>query len=196
MEKTKPQKVSYILAITGASGALYAKTLLEYFYRKRLPLQCLISKIGERVWSWEIGKPIADMLPAEIPLYTEDDWWAPIASGSVRTKTMVIMPCSMGTLAAIAQGLAQNIIHRTADVMLKEKRPLILVPRETPLNTIHLENMLRLTKAGATILPATPGFYHRPQKIEDLINFIIARILDHLGIAHNLIQTWEKIKKK
>jgi polyprenyl P-hydroxybenzoate and phenylacrylic acid decarboxylases len=101
----------------------------------------------------------------------------------------------MGTLAAVAQGLARNIIHRTADVMLKEKRPLILVPRETPLNTIHLENMLRLARAGATILPAMPGFYHRPEKIQDMVDFVVGRVLDHLGIEHELIKPWGEMER-
>ncbi|MDO9528870.1 MAG: flavin prenyltransferase UbiX [Syntrophales bacterium] len=187
--------MSYILAITGASGAIYAKTLIEYFHKEGLPLQCLISKVGEEVWKWEIGSPIAGMLPPEITLYAEDDWWAPAASGSVKAEAMIVLPCSMGTLAAISQGLARNIIQRTADVMLKEKRPLILVPRETPFNTIHLENMLRLTNAGATILPAMPGFYHRPETVQDLVNFVVARVLDHLGLAHTLVKSWEEMMK-
>ncbi len=190
MGKTGIQKVSYILAITGASGAIYAKTLIKYFHKESLPLQCMISRIGEKVWELEIGRGISGMLPPEITLCAEDDWWAPVASGSVKVKAMVIMPCSMGTLAAIAQGLAHNLIHRTADVMLKEKRSLILVPRETPLNTIHLENMLRLARAGATILPAMPGFYHRPEKIQDMVDFVVARVLDHLGLEHDLIKSW------
>lgn len=195
MGETGSQKISYILAITGASGAVYAKTLIEYFHKEGLPLECLISKVGEEVWKWEMGSSIAEMLPPEIVLFAEDDWWAPIASGSVKAKAMVVMPCSMGTLAATAQGLAHNIIHRTADVMLKEKRPLILVPRETPFSTIHLENMLRLTRAGATILPAMPGFYHRPKTVQDMVNFVVARVLDHLGLTHTLIKSWDEIIK-
>ena len=109
---------------------------------------------------------------------------------------MIVLPCSMGTLAAISQGLARNIIHRTADLMLKEKRPLILVPRETPFNTIHLENMLRLTRAGATILPAMPGFYHRPETVQDIVNFVVARVLDHLGLTHTLVKPWNEIIKE
>ncbi|MBE9571755.1 MAG: UbiX family flavin prenyltransferase [Proteobacteria bacterium] len=195
MGETGSKKISYILAITGASGAIYAKTLIEYFHKEGLPLECLISKVGEEVWKWEMGRPISEMLPPEIVLFAEDDWWAPIASGSVKAKAMVVMPCSMGTLAATAQGLAHNIIHRTADVMLKENRPLILVPRETPFNTIHLENMLRLTRAGATILPAMPGFYHRPKTVQDMVNFVVARVLDHLGLAHTLVKPWNEIIK-
>ncbi|HDD35687.1 MAG TPA: UbiX family flavin prenyltransferase [Candidatus Desulfofervidus auxilii] len=184
---------SYILAITGASGMLYAQIFLRYFYENKIPLCCLVSKVGQQVWEWEMECPLEKALPPDISLYTEDDWSAPIASGSVKAKAMVIMPCSMGTLAAIAQGLAHNLIQRTADVMLKEKRTLILVPRETPLNVIHLKNMLSLAKAGAIVLPAMPGFYHKPKTIQDLANFVVARILDLLGLEHKLINPWEGI---
>ncbi len=193
---TTQDKSRYILAITGASGAIYAKTLIEYFYENKLPLTCLVSHIGEKVWEWEIGSSISETLPSEITIYFENDWWSPVASGSVKAKAMVIMPCSMGTLAAIAHGLAKNVIIRVADVMLKEKRPLILVPRETPLNIIHLKNMLTLAEAGATILPAMPGFYHKPNTVDDLANFIVARVLDHLGLVHNLMQSWEELFKQ
>jgi flavin prenyltransferase len=121
-----------------------------------------------------------------------DDFFAPFASGSFRHDGMVIAPCSMNTLAAIASGVTQNLIHRAADVCMKEKRPLILVPRETPLNRIHLENMLRLADAGAIILPAMPGFYHQPQTIEDLADSVISRVLDHLGIDNSLSRRWGK----
>ena len=188
-------KINYVLAVTGASGAIYAKALIEHLYKKGLSVQCLVSSVGEKVWEWEIGGSISEMLPPEIALYAEDDWRAPVASGSVKADAMIIMPCSMGTLAAVAQGLARNVIHRAADVMLKEKRPLILVPRETPLNTIHLENMLRLARAGATILPAMPGFYHRPEKIQDMVDFVVGRVLDHLGIEHELIKPWGEMER-
>lgn len=184
------RKIDCVLAVTGASGAAYAKTLIEHLYREGISIQCLVSRVGEKVWEWEIGRSISEMLPPEIAVYGEDDWWTPVASGSVKAGAMVIIPCSMGTLAAVAHGLARNIIHRAADVMLKEKRPLILVPRETPLNTIHLENMLRLARAGATVLPAMPGFYHRPEKIQDMVDFVVDRILDHLGIEKRLIKPW------
>ncbi|MDL1956864.1 MAG: UbiX family flavin prenyltransferase [Candidatus Desulfofervidus auxilii] len=193
MGKTGYKINPYILAITGASGAIYAKTLIEFFYKKNLPLICLVSEVGKKVWEWEIGISIEKTLPANITLHFENDWWAPIASGSVKVKGMVIMPCSMGTLAAIAQGLAHNLIQRTADVMLKEKKRLILVPRETPLNIIHLKNMLQLAKAGAIILPAMPGFYHKPKNIQDLINFIVGRVLDHLGLEHDLVKEWKYV---
>ena len=193
---TTQDKSRYILAITGASGVIYAKILIEYFYKNKLPLTCLVSHIGEKVWEWEIGSSISETLPSEITIYFENDWWSPVASGSVKAKAMVIMPCSMGTLAAIAHGLAKNVIIRVADVMLKEKRPLILVPRETPLNIIHLKNMLTLAEAGATILPAMPGFYHKPNTVQALVNFVVARVLDHLGLVHNLMQSWEELFKQ
>jgi 4-hydroxy-3-polyprenylbenzoate decarboxylase len=126
----------------------------------------------------------------QLRVFGREEWFAPVASGSNPADAMVICPCSMGTLAAIACGLADNLIERAADVMMKEHRPLVLVPRETPLSAIHLENMLRLTHAGAVILPANPGFYHHPVKIEDLIDFVVARVLDQLSVPHQLIARW------
>jgi len=123
-------------------------------------------------------------------VFGREDWFAPVASGSNPADAMVICPCTMGSLAAIACGLADNLIERAADVMLKERRPLILVPRETPLSVIHLENMLRLARAGAVILPANPGFYHQPSTIEGLVDFVVGRVLDQLRIAHRLLPRW------
>ncbi|HNI72777.1 MAG TPA: UbiX family flavin prenyltransferase, partial [Accumulibacter sp.] len=119
-----------------------------------------------------------------------EEWFAPLASGSNPPRAMVICPCSMGTLAAVAQGLASKLIERAADVVIKEGRPLILVPRETPLSVIHLENMLRLARAGVVILPPNPGFYHRPQQVTEVVDFVVARILDHLQVPHTLLQRW------
>jgi 4-hydroxy-3-polyprenylbenzoate decarboxylase len=128
--------------------------------------------------------------PGQLLVFGRDDWMAPIASGSNPGDGMVICPCTMGTLAAVAAGLSDSLIERAADVMLKEHRKLVLVPRETPLSAIHLENMLKLTHAGAVILPANPGYYYRPQRVEDLIDFVVARVLDQLGVAHALIPRW------
>jgi len=182
----------YILAITGASGAIYAKRFIEYFSEHQIPLNCIISDAGRKVWEIELEGNIEDMLPRSILLYSQNDLAAPMASGSFLTQAqaMVILPCSMGTLANIAQGLANNLISRAADVMLKERRPLILVPRETPLNRIHLQNMLKVSEAGAIILPAMPGFYHRPQDIQDIVDFLVGKILDTLGLPHKLFKRW------
>ncbi|MCC7547335.1 MAG: UbiX family flavin prenyltransferase [Burkholderiales bacterium] len=128
--------------------------------------------------------------PGQLRAFGREEWFAPVASGSNPPEAMVVCPCSMGTLAAIAQGLSDNLIERAADVMLKESRRLILVPRETPFSAIHLENMLRLARAGAVILPANPGFYHHPQRVEDLVDFVVARVLDQLRIAHTLMPRW------
>jgi 4-hydroxy-3-polyprenylbenzoate decarboxylase len=123
-------------------------------------------------------------------VFGREEWFAPVASGSNPPDAMVICPCTMGTLAAVACGLADNLIARAADVVLKEKRPLILVPRETPFSQIHLENMLKLARSGAVILPANPGFYHRPESVQQVVDFVVARVLDQLGIAHDLMPRW------
>ena len=128
--------------------------------------------------------------PGQLAVYGREEWFAPLASGSSPPDAMVICPCSMGTLAAVAAGLAQNLIERAADVVLKEGRRLVLVPRETPLSAIHLENMLRLARAGAVILPPNPGFYNHPREIADLVDFVVARVLDQVGIAHRLMPRW------
>ena len=126
----------------------------------------------------------------QLRVFGREDWFAPVASGSNPPDAMVVCPCTMGTLAAIAGGLSQKLIERAADVMLKEKRKLILVPRETPFSSIHLENMLKLAQSGTVILPPNPGFYHHPQTIEDMVDFVVARILDHLEVAHTLMPRW------
>jgi 4-hydroxy-3-polyprenylbenzoate decarboxylase len=128
--------------------------------------------------------------PGQLRAYGREDWYSPVASGSNPSDAMVVCPCTMGTLASIAAGLSDNLVERAADVTLKEKRPLIIVPRETPFSTVHLENMLRLSRAGAVILPANPGFYHRPQQVEAVVDFIVARVLDHIGVPHTLMARW------
>jgi len=128
--------------------------------------------------------------PENLAVFGREEWFAPVASGSNPADAMVVCPCSMGTLAAIAQGLADNLIERAADVMLKESRKLVLVPRETPFSAIHLENMLRLSRAGAIILPPSPGFYQHPKTVEDIVDFVVARILDQLAIPHQLMPRW------
>jgi 4-hydroxy-3-polyprenylbenzoate decarboxylase len=128
--------------------------------------------------------------PEKLAVFGREEWFAPVASGSNPPDAMVVCPCSMGTLAAIAQGLADNLIERAADVVLKEGRKLVLVPRETPFSAIHLDNMLRLARAGAVILPPSPGFYHHPQTVADLVDFVVARVLDQLAVPHTLMQRW------
>ncbi len=181
-----------IIAITGASGAPYARALIrELAVREDVQLCVMSSKAGEFVYEYEIGIRLEEDLPKKVKLYKEDDFASPFASGSVAFKAMVIIPCTMATLGAIAWGNGRNIIHRASDVCLKEGRKLILVPRETPLHKGHLENMLRCAELGAVILPAMPGFYHRPSSVEDIVNFVVARILDHLGLKHNLLKPWQ-----
>jgi 4-hydroxy-3-polyprenylbenzoate decarboxylase len=184
------------LAITGASGAPYAVRALEALNALGVPVRLIVSDTGWRLLREEAGIAGEEELRARtgdwsrVVLYDDNDRGATPASGSAPSRGMLICPCSMGTLASIAQGTTRSLIERAADVALKERRPLVLVPRETPYSIIHLENMLRLARAGAVILPASPGFYHRPASIEDLVDFIVARALSHLGIEHALGPTW------
>jgi flavin prenyltransferase len=176
------------LGITGASGAPYAVRLLRALNDSGTPVRLIVSAYGLRLLEEEAGLRGIDQLRgatgdwARVQLYQEGDRGATPASGSAPSRGMVICPCSMGTLASIAAGTSRNLVERAADVVLKERRPLILVPRETPLSIIHLENMLRLARAGAVVMPAAPGFYHRPESIDELVDFVVARIMDHLRI--------------
>ena len=181
--------------MTGASGALYTRKLLEVIAAGKFSVHLIASRAGKLVYELETGRRIEEDLPKGVRTYDESDFTAPPASGSFRSEGMVIVPCTMGTLGAIAAGISQNLIHRAADVCLKERRPLVLVARETPLNQIHLENMLKLSRAGAIILPAMPGFYHKPQNLDDIAAFIAARILDQLGIPHKLVPPWQGIEE-
>lgn len=184
------------LGITGASGAPYAVRLLRALNEAGTPLRLIVSSYGWRLLAEEaeIGSP-EELRAAtgswdRVELYDALDRGATPASGSAPSRGMVVCPCSMGTLASIAAGTSRNLVERAADVALKERRPLILVPRETPLSLLHLENMTRLTRAGATILPASPGFYHRPRSVDDLVDFVVARVLDHLGVEHAIGRRW------
>lgn len=185
------------LAITGASGAPYAVRLLEALNDAGVPVRLIISATGWRLLREEEGIGGEEELRertgdwSRVLLYDDEDRGGTPASGSAPSRGMVVCPCSMGTLASIAQGVSRSLIERAADVCLKERRPLLLVPRETPYSAIHLENMLRLTRAGALILPASPGFYHRPGTMGELIDFVVSRILDQLGIEHSLTPRWE-----
>jgi 4-hydroxy-3-polyprenylbenzoate decarboxylase len=188
-----------VVAITGASGAPYAVRCLETLVAARQPVWLIISGHGLRLLATEMGIATVAALrervggaawDAAVTLFDDGDRGARPASGSVLTRGMVICPCSMGTIAAIAHGTSRSLVERAADVALKERRRLVVVPRETPLSEIHLENMLRLTRAGAVVLPAAPGFYHRPASVDDLVDFVVARVLDHAGVPHALARRW------
>jgi len=196
---------SITLAITGASGSLYALALLKQLCRYDLSIHLLISDAAKEVFRLEAdlilpkGKKklksfFLDLCQtrhqAQLQYYESQEWTAPVASGSNAPDAMVICPCSMGTVSAIAHGASNNLIERAADVMLKENRKLLLVPREMPLSPIHLENLLKLSQLKVTVLPASPGFYHQPQSIDDLINFVVARILDQLKLPQNMQARW------
>ncbi len=192
------------LAMTGASGAAYGLRLLEQLIVAQQQIYLVVSAPAQIVINMETDIKLASRptemqallseryqaAPGQLQVFGREQWTAPIASGSAVPKAMVVCPCSSATLAAIASGLSRNLIERAADVVLKEQRKLILVHRETPLSVIHLENMLRLAKLGALILPANPGFYHNPQRLSDLVDFMVARILDHLDIEHTLLPAW------
>ncbi|MBI5253322.1 MAG: UbiX family flavin prenyltransferase [Euryarchaeota archaeon] len=174
-----------LLAVTGASGAIYGLRLLKVLKEKSVEVECIVSNAAKKIIKHEIGA-------AKIPkCYTEKDIEAPFSSGSFSLDAMVVAPCSMKTLSAIASGFSHNLIARSADVAIKEKKKLVLVPRETPISAIHLENMLKLARLGVIILPAMPGFYHKPRKIEDLVDFVVGKILDSLGIENELYKRWE-----
>jgi flavin prenyltransferase len=194
-----------VLAMTGASGAPYGVRLLEVLLRAGRRVHLTLSPAGAEVLEHELDRRVridhfalADLLgdaakdmPAEqVCCHQYRDFRAGIASGSFLTAGMVVCPCSMGTVAAIAHGLSQNLIHRAADVHLKERRPLILVPRETPLNVVQLRNLAACAEAGAVILPAMPAFYIRPQSLQDAVDFIVGRVCDQLGIEHRLLRRW------
>jgi flavin prenyltransferase len=188
-----------VMAITGASGAPYAVRLLEQLLVAEQPVQLIVSGHGLRLLETETDIGTIEGLRASVDmerwdrlvtLCDDNDRGAAPASGSARNRGMVICPCSMGTVSAISQGTSRSLVERAADVALKERRKLILVPRETPYSVVHLENMLRVTRAGAVILPASPGFYHRPTQVAELVDFVVARILDHLDVAHSIGHRW------
>jgi 4-hydroxy-3-polyprenylbenzoate decarboxylase len=192
------------VALTGASGAQYGLRLIEALVAAEREVWVMISKAAHLVIATETdvelpARPerLAEALVArsgaragQIRCFGREDWMAPVASGSGAPSSMVICPCSTGTLSAVATGASNNLIERAADVALKERRQLVLVLRETPLSAIHLEHMLNLTRLGAVVLPAAPGFYHQPATIDDLVDFIVARILNQLGIEHRLMPRW------
>ena len=188
-----------VVAITGASGAPYAVRLLEVLVEHQQRVSLIVSDHGIRLLDTEMGISSVEALRARVGAsrwdavvraYDDRDRGAAPASGSALTAGMVVCPCSMGTMSAIAVGASRSLVERAADVTLKERRPLVLVPRETPYSAIHLENMLTVTRAGAVVLPASPGFYHRPRTVDDLVSFVVARVLDHLGVEHAVSPRW------
>jgi flavin prenyltransferase len=188
-----------VMAVTGASGAPYAVRLLEQLLVARQPVRLIVSSHGLRLLRTETDVATLDDLRAAVgpaawdalvTVYDDADRGAAPASGSALSAGMVVCPCSMGTLSAISVGASRSLIERAADVALKERRRLVLVTRETPLSAIHLANMLRVCRAGAVVLPAAPGFYHRPATVQELVDFVVARVLDHMGVAHTLVPRW------
>lgn len=200
------------LAFTGASGAPYGLRLLEQLVAAGCRVHLMISKAAQVVLATETDLKIPGSADGaarflrehcgaaedQILVFGREDWFAPPASGSGSRAPLIICPCSTGTLSALATGASDNLIERAGDVALKERRKLILVPRETPFSEVHLENMLKLTRMGAIVMPAAPGFYHQPQSIDDLVDFIVARLLDHLDLPQTLINRWgeQRLQKK
>ena len=188
-----------LLAITGASGSIYGLRLAEELAKRQIPLGLVLSEQGAAVMQYDTGvtmdQPFASALANQynttVVLHDNHNLWATAASGSAGPSHMVIAPCSMGTLGRISHGVSSTLIERAADVMLKERKPLIMVPRETPLSAIHLQNMLALHQAGADILPACPGFYQKPTSFEALVDFVVSKVLDRLVIPNNLVSRWQ-----
>jgi len=205
---SQSQKIrNFVVAITGASGSAYGLKLISELLRAGERVSLILTSAGLQVlrhetgfdWSADINEQRHQVqehfASIAVDCLAIDDFWAGAASGSATTDAMVVIPCSMGTAGRIAAGLSGNLLERAADVMLKERRPLLLVPRETPFNTIHLENLLRLSRAGAVILPAMPGFYHGPKTMADLVDFVVGKVLDQLCIQHSLFARWGENQK-
>jgi 4-hydroxy-3-polyprenylbenzoate decarboxylase len=189
----------YVIGITGASGSIYGIRLIQELAARNHHINAVITNAGMKVMGEELGisepKGISKLLVSrkkvQVSLWRNDDFTAPFMSGSNPFEAVVVIPCSVGKLAAIANGISGNLLERTADVALKEKRELILVVRETPLSLIHIENMMKAAKAGAQIMPAMPAFYHHPKTIDDMVNFIVGKVLNLLKIEHNLLKGWK-----
>jgi 4-hydroxy-3-polyprenylbenzoate decarboxylase len=191
----------FVVGVTGASGGIYAVRLVQELIRAGHLVHLLITNAAWQVFQeelqWDIRTGDRASIPAwfDVPanqllVHDMHDYRAPVASGSHRTSGMIVIPCSMGTLSAIAHGASDNLLERAADTVLKEGRPLIVVPRETPMNVIHLRNLLALAEAGAKILPAMPAFYHLPKTMDDLIDFVVGKVLDALQVEHTLFRRW------
>ena len=196
----------FVVAITGASGSIYGIRLIRELLRAGERVKLIITSAGRQVLKHETGLDWSEDIKQQrhqvqeyfasiaVESLANDNYWASAASGSAAADAMIVMPCSMGTIGRIAAGLSGNLLERAADVMLKERHPLVLVPRETPLNTIHLENLLRLSRAGAVVLPAMPAFYHGPETIDDLAAFLVGKVLDQLSVQHALYARWGEIQ--
>lgn len=192
----------FVVAVTGASGSIYGLRLVSELLRSGSRVSLLLTAAGRQVLKHEVGLDWSTEIRQQrhqaqeyfasiaVDSLDMDDFHTGSASGSNPADAMIVMPCSMGTAGRIAAGLSSNLLERAADVMLKERQPLILVPRETPFNTIHLENLLRLAQAGAVILPAMPGFYHGPESVSDLVDFVVGKVLDQLAVDHELFERW------
>jgi flavin prenyltransferase len=192
------------VAITGASGAQYGLRLIECLVNADVQVFVMVSKAAQVVIATETELKLPAQAASmeqflteryqakdgQIKVFGKEDWMSPVASGSGAPSSMVVCPCSTGALSAIAVGASNNLIERAADVVLKERRQLILVPRESPYSAIHLENMLKLTQMGVTIMPASPGFYHKPQSVSDMVDFVVARVLDHLNVEQSMVEKW------
>jgi len=197
-------KEKITVAITGASGSAYALRLIECLVAANFQIYVLCSSAARIVFDTEVGLKLPASPDAatqflsekfqakasQITVFGKEQWFSPVASGSAAPKKMIVCPCSTGTLAAISQGMSDNLIERAADVVIKERGQLIMVVRETPFSTIHLQNMLTLSQMGVTVMPAAPGFYHQPKSINDLIDFMVGRMLDHLGIEQSIMPRW------
>jgi len=190
----------YVIGITGASGSIYGIKLIQELGLRKHTVNVVITPAGKQVMNEELGvfgfeqmdKLGLSEIINHVRIWENDNFEAPFMSGSNAPEAVVIIPCSMGKLAAVANGISGNLLERIADVALKERKQLILVVRETPLSLIHLENMVKVTKAGATVLPAMPAFYHHPKTIDDMVNFVVGKVLNVLGIEHNLFKGWRK----
>lgn len=185
-----------IVAITGASGVIYGKRLLEVLKEKKVETHLIVSKAAEKVIEHELEMTKKDLERLASHVYSVDDLSAPFMSGSFQTDGMIIIPCTMKTLAGIASGYSDNLILRAADVTLKERRKLIVVPRESPLSVVHLRNMLEVAKLGVFVVPAMPAYYHKPKRIDDLVDFVVGKVLDCLGLEHKLFKRWTGVKTK
>lgn len=201
------RKLPFVVAITGASGSVYGLRLLQYLLEIEQPVELLVSRGARQVMSEEMDLDFGEdlvpgllnylSLPADAPvgLHRTDNYGASVASGSFRTMGMAIVPCSLGTLGSVASGLTENLIHRAAAVTLKEKRPLVLLVREMPFGQIQLKHMLTLSEAGATVACASPGFYHKPKTVSDMIDFVVGRVLDQYSFDHSLFKRWKEDAK-